>query len=157
MTKEEAAENTRFSKEIFEAICKRIADGESINKICSEKDMPAQANFYRWLQKDSALREIYAQARQDQAEKYLDEIIEIADNCTDDIMFLTSEDSSGEGASAKIKHSAINRARLQIDARKWAMSKLAPKKYGDKLALSGDDEAPPVGIAVHFVKSKQTE
>ena len=37
----------------------------------------------------------------------------------------------------------IEHRRLQVDARKWAAGKLAPKKYGDKLAVGGDEDAPP--------------
>ena len=59
-------------------------------------------------------------------------------------MFLTSEDASGESGRAVIKHSAIARAKVRIDTRRWAMSKMAPKKYGDKLQneLTGKDGGP---------------
>jgi hypothetical protein len=37
---------------------------------------------------------------------------------------------------------AVQKQRLQVDTRKWLLSKLAPKKYGDKLELSGDPDRP---------------
>ena len=37
---------------------------------------------------------------------------------------------------------AVALARLRIDTRKWMMSKLAPKKYGDKLDVEVDDKRP---------------
>lgn len=35
-----------------------------------------------------------------------------------------------------------NSRRVRVDARKWYLSKLAPKRYGDRLELAGDKEAP---------------
>lgn len=79
-------------------------------------------------------RQQYVRAREDQAELMLDEIIEIADDTSADT--ITKED--GDGNSYEVANTEwINRSRVRIDARKWAMSKLAPKKYGDKLELGG--------------------
>ena len=55
----------------------------------------------------------YTRARDKQADYFAEEIIEIAD-------------------SAEAESAAVAKAKLQIDARKWAASKIAPKKYGDK-------------------------
>ena len=40
--------------------------------------------------------------------------------------------------SAAVNNEAVQRSRLRVDARKWLMSKLMPKKYGEKLELGGD-------------------
>jgi hypothetical protein len=48
---------------------------------------------------------------------------------------------------------AIQKHKLQVDTRKWLLSKLAPKKYGEKLEVSGDEKSPlSMGITVNFVK-----
>jgi len=44
----------------------------------------------------------------------------------------------------KIDSGYVNYQRQRIDARKWTAMKLKPKKYGDKLALGGDADAPPI-------------
>ena len=75
--------------------------------------MPSKPAVLDWLNEDPSFATQYARAREDQADFYADEIIEIAD---------TEADSS--------------KARNRIDARKWKASKLQPKKYGDKLDLS---------------------
>ena len=107
-------------------ICERIAKGESMVSICASEGMPSQALVYRWLTVDSEFVERYARAREQQAEHYLDEIIAISDDVSlDEIM-------DGEG-NPRTNHEAIQRSRLKVDTRKWAMSKLAPKKYGDKI------------------------
>lgn len=148
-----------YTSVVGDDICKRIAEGESLRAICSEEGMPDQTTVYRWIKDNEAFRQQYARAREDQAEHYLDDIIQIADDCTDDVIFLTVDDDSGEGGRAVIKHSAIARARVQIDTRKWAMSKLAPKKYGDKVLNehSGLDGAPIQTAAIDLSKYTSDE
>ena len=127
-----------YTPELGRSICTRIAKGESVITITSEDGMPCEATIYNWLQKHPDFLEEYTRARESQAEHYLDEIIQIADDCTDDVEKIMTK----EGEDHRIKQSAIARARLQVDTRKWAMSKLAPKKYGDRMALAGDADAP---------------
>jgi hypothetical protein len=54
------------------------------------------------------------------------EIIEIADDSSGD--FIINE--RGERA---VDHENINRARLKVDARRWLLSKILPKRYGDRV------------------------
>lgn len=105
-------------------ICERIAKGESMVSICASEGMPSQALVYRWLTVDSEFVERYTRAREQQAEHYLDEIIAISDDVSLD------EIIDGEG-NTRTNNEAIQRSKLKVDTRKWAMSKLAPKKYGD--------------------------
>ncbi len=128
-----------YTPELGRSICTRIAKGESVITITSEEGMPCEATIYNWLQKHPEFLEEYTRARESQAEHYLDEIIHIADNCTDDVEQIVTQDGSTD---YRIKQSAIQRARLQVDTRKWAMSKLAPKKYGDRQIHAGDAEQP---------------
>jgi lambda repressor-like predicted transcriptional regulator len=104
-------------------ILERIAaKGESLRKICKTDGMPAASTVFLWLAEDEAFSEQYARAREVQADAMFDEILEIADQY----------DSLAE----KIDTDHINRAKLRIDTRKWAVSKMAPKKYGEKLDLT---------------------
>ena len=133
-----------YSEKVANAVCKALSDGESLRAYCRKDDTPCMTTVMKWLRDVPDFAQQYAHARELQAEAMLDEIIEIADNCTDDVQFLVADDESGEGAKASIKHSAIQRARVQIDARKWVMGKMAPKKYSDKLLTehSGLDGGP---------------
>lgn len=108
-----------FSKHVAEALCARIADGESLRQICSDPEMPGKRTVFSWLQDNTEFQHQYARARDQQAASYADDIVDIADTEPDP-----------------------QRARVRIDARKWHASKLAPKKYGDKLAIGGDEENP---------------
>jgi DNA-binding protein H-NS len=104
------------------SILERIAaKGESLRKICRVDGMPAASTVFLWLAEDETFSEQYARAREVQADAMFDEILEIADQY----------DSLAE----KIDTDHINRAKLRIDTRKWAVSKMAPKKYGEKVEL----------------------
>jgi hypothetical protein len=94
-------------------ICREIAEGSSLKAICARHDVPSRETIYQWLADDSAFSDKYVRAREDQADFYADEIIDIADTEPD-----------------------ANKARVRIDARKWKASKLQPKKYGDKVDLN---------------------
>jgi hypothetical protein len=133
-----------YTPEIAERICERLVCGkddkpESLRSICRDDDMPDLRTVMRWLTKHEEFRQQYALAREAQQEMHQEEIKEISDNCTDDVQLLLGTEESG---IAKIDHSAIARARLQIDTRKWLMSKMAPKKYGDKTVLANDPDNP---------------
>ena len=108
--------STIYSNALAEEICRRLADGLSLRRVCEADDMPSRDTVRRWLGRREPFRRMYAAAREQQAEHFVDEIIEIAD--TDD---------------------NATHARVRIDARKWAAVKLAPKKYGDKseIEMSG--------------------
>ena len=117
-----------FTSELADLICERIADGESLRKICNDDDMPNKATVFRWLALHKDFSDQYAKARESQADTLFDEVLAIADQY--------------DSAADTVNPDHINRARLRIDARKWMAGKLRPKKYGEKLELSGDAESP---------------
>lgn len=135
-----------YSQELADAVCELISTGESIRAICKAENMPAMSSIFKWLSIHPEFAEQYARAKEIQTEKIADELIEIADD--------ESGDVSGE---LKMPNSvAVQRARLKVDTRKWLLSKLQPKKYGDKLDmnLAGKDGGPiHASIAVTFVKT----
>ena len=119
-----------FSQELFDRICERIADGESLRTICSEADMPNKATVFRWMGSDETLSDQYARAREAQADAIFDEILDIADDARNDWMARDGEDDKG-GYGLNGEH--IQRSKVRIEARKWMAGKLKPKVYGDKI------------------------
>jgi hypothetical protein len=112
-----------FSQEVFDTICERIADGESLRAICASEGMPNHRDVTRWLSTRPEILPQYARAREAQADHEFDEIKAIAD-------LASPED--------------VQVARLRIDTRKWRAGKLRPKVYGDKVAIGGADDLPPI-------------
>jgi hypothetical protein len=138
-----------YSTRIAEIICLRIGDGESLRRICAESEMPSKTSVMRWLGANTEFRDQYARAREMQAEHWADEIIEIADDGTND--YVIKERGDGSKFEA-VDGEHINRSRLRVDTRKWLMARLAPKKYGDRVTteLVGDKDNP-----VHHVVEVQ--
>ncbi len=107
-----------FNEAVADAICERLADGESLRSICSDDEMPAKSTVFKWLGLIPAFADQYARARETQADSLADDIVDIADN----------------------KALEPNDKRVRIDARKWLAGKLRPKAYGDKVAVVGGDK-----------------
>ena len=131
------ARPTIFSEELADAICERLAAVESLIRICGGDDFPSDGTVYRWIATIPAFRDKYAQARSVQAERMADEILDIADDGRNDKW------TDSEGV-VRVDNDVIARSRLRVDARKWLMSKMLPKKYGDRVAqeISGPDGGP---------------
>lgn len=120
-----------YSPEIAERICERLIEGESLRKICLADDMPSAAAVCRWLGENEQFRDQYARARDAQADTLADEILDIADDGSNDFM---GEDEAYNG-------DAVQRSKLRVDARKWIAAKLKPKKYGDRLDVTSGGES----------------
>ena len=113
-----------YSDELARKICALLADGKSLLQICKASDMPNRATVFDWLMdpRYAEFKRMYEFARDVQADSLFDDLLTIADANDEE----------------------VNRSRLRIDTRKWAASKLKPKKYGDKVAVvgGGDDDEP---------------
>ena len=138
-----------YSPEIADIICERIADGVSLREICRTEDMPSKAAVFRWLAAHADFRDQYARAREAQADALADELLDIADDGDNDWMERKGED--GQSLGWRENGEAIQRSRLRVDTRKWIASKLKPKKYGDKLAVGGDEEGSPVKVVAEVL------
>jgi len=123
---------TEYSIELADSICERIADGESLKTICHSESMPCMSSIFNWLRKDKEFVEKYARAKEAQVEALAEELLDIADDATNDWM----DKRFGETEVRVIDNEAIQRSKLRVDTRKWLMSKLQPKKYGEKLDLN---------------------
>lgn len=151
-----AGRPTDYSQELVEAICERIADGESLRSICSDDDMPNKATVFRWLAAHEEFSDQYAHARSAQADSIFDEILDIADDGRND--WMERKDAEGENIGWQENGEALRRSVLRVDARKWMAGKLRPKKYGEKLNLEhtgkdGKDLVPVINVTVTGTES----
>ena len=121
------ARPSEFSQETADYICEQLIEGRSLRSICSDEGAPSASTVCRWLSSNEEFRKQYAHARELQADALFDETLDIADDKAVDAV-------------------EVQRARLRVDTRKWMASKLAPKRYGDKLDLThaGPDGGPLV-------------
>jgi hypothetical protein len=150
----------RYSQQVCDQICTLLTEGHSLRSICSLAGMPTVTSVMRWLGEDahSDFREQYARAREAQADRMAEDILAIADEqCT---MIKAdkhgSRDDDGDGNTEVVfDPTAVARNRLRVDARKWLASKMAPKKYGDKIEAvhtGPDGGAVQISSTVTFVR-----
>lgn len=117
-------------------VCAQIAQGKSLRSILDADDkLPTVRSFLDWMGADGELAIQYAHARQTQYELLADEIVAIADE-----NYTTDE----HGVKERLSSEAIQRNRLRVDTRKWMLSKMLPKVYGDKIQTehTGKDGGP---------------
>ncbi|MDE2458601.1 MAG: hypothetical protein KGL20_05130 [Rhodospirillales bacterium] len=112
-------------------VCDRLMGGESLRAICAEKSTPSRVTILKWLGDYPQFAAQYARAREIQADTLADEILVLADKSRTGKIVTDKADGTREVKTADM----VERTRLQIDARKWFASKLAPKKYGDRTAI----------------------
>jgi len=136
-----AGRPTKYTEELADEMCFRISNGESLRTICRDEHMPNIATVWRWRQDNKEFCKHYEKAREDQIECYATEMIEIADDSTND--FYEKQLKNGEVAVVG-NNEMVNRARLRVDARKWACERMNPRKYGPKqdVNLGGQEDNP---------------
>ena len=135
MTKEKVKENklgrpTKYTAKLSDNICAKLSEGQSLRTVCKSDDMPCKATIFSWLRTNESFLDQYTRAKQESADALTDEMLDIADDSTNDYMMKQGEDGS-EYEALNAEH--IQRSRLRIETRKWLSSKLKPKKYGDKI------------------------
>lgn len=114
-----------YTPEIVDRICYQIATTDKgLHAICKQEGMPSYQTVWRWINDPTKdFRDRYAQAKEEQMDFMAEQIMEIADDDSDDVIVT-------EKGSIPNKE-FIMRSRLRVDTRKWLMSKLARKKYGE--------------------------
>ena len=135
---EHAGQPTKLTETIAEKICSRLSLGESLLAICKDSTMPGVSTVYGWLVRpeNKQFLDMYTQARELQADTYMDECIDIADDTAKDTIILINKNGE-EYEKTNFEH--INRSRLRVDTRIKIAEKMAPRKYmpQSKLGLSG--------------------
>jgi hypothetical protein len=111
----------------FDLILERIEGGEALRKILPTIPISSET-FYRWIDSDELKSKRYARACELRADSIFEDILEIADDSSGDLKI------TNEGKEI-MDSEFVQRSRLRVDARKWIVSKLNPKKYGDRLEL----------------------
>lgn len=130
---------TLYTPRLAERICEAVATSElGLAAILKRKGMPGYSTVMQWLDRKPMFAEMYARAKEAQADLMAGRIVEIADSAG-------AED--------------VNVARLRVDARKWVAAKLKPRKYGERVAqeLSGPEGGPIVYSRVETPAEELTD
>jgi hypothetical protein len=108
------------------------------------------AHHIRWLSLKEEFRQMYARAKEDQVQILADEIIPIADTVQMGQIVTVKADGTTERKVSDM----IDRARLQIEARKWILAKLCPRKYGERIEVAPSSD-PLVELLAEFRKEHE--
>lgn len=132
---------SEYSDYTANMLCARLTNGESLRTICRDEDMPGVVTVFSWMRRYPEFEKLYTRALQHRVETHVEEIIEIADDGTNDFVEKVRDDGS---TYIVADHEHIQRSRLRVDTRKWIASKLKPRKYGEKITQehSGPDGKP---------------
>jgi len=129
----------------FKRVIKAIEGGKPLRQVLKEKDTPSPATFYKWIDKDQNMLKRYVRACELRADSIFEDLLSIADDGSND----TYTDSKGR---ERTDQEVIGRSRLRVDARKWMLAKMNPKKYGDKTTtvhgLDEDDNITELNITI---------
>ncbi len=106
---------TAYTQALAAEITDELANGRSLAQILSRPGMPSKQTVYSWLRTNREFLDYYVHAREEQADFFADQCVEIADATV-------GMDSAGVAA-----------ARVRIEARKWRASVMKPKVYGTKV------------------------
>lgn len=131
---------TTYTEEQADLICEQIATSTfSMRTICERLDIPV-GTVLAWLAREPTFQEKYAQAKEMQADILAEEILDIADDGSNDLMRVVKGDLEYEQENKEV----VNRSKLRVDARKWIASKLRPKRYGERISqeISGPNGQP---------------
>jgi transposase-like protein len=116
-----AGRPTDYTQEKADAICHMLSDGMSLRSVCRQDGMPEAKTVFNWMRRFPEFLQQYARAKDESADALVEQMMDIAD------------DEPPRLESGAIDNAAVQHQRLRVDVRKWAASKLKPKKYGDKL------------------------
>jgi hypothetical protein len=129
-----------YTQETADRICAQLAEGKSLRTICKADDLPSCQTVYAWLRTHAEFLAQYTRAKEDAADAFAEEMLDIADEASNDWMEVHDKDNAGY----RFNGEHVNRSRLRVDTRKWIASKLKPKKYGERVQaeLTGKDGGP---------------
>jgi hypothetical protein len=151
-----------FDPVLADAIIDLIASGFSLKRACDLPGMPDPMSVRKWVVRHGEFSLKYARALLSKAQVHADEILDIADDSRNDWECII--DQNGEKVYI-LRHDHVKRQQLRIETRKWYLSKVLPKQFGDATLLKLADAdgnklptAPPTlvirGIAPKVIKSE---
>lgn len=135
---------SKYDEKIANEICSIISNTTlGLAAICKAEHMPNRSTIYEWIAKHPEFSNNYARAKELQMELMAEEIIDIADENANDTLTINKNGRDIDVPNMEY----MRRSQIRIDARKWLMSKLMPKKFGDRLDLNhGGQTDNPVNV-----------
>lgn len=138
--KNDTGRPTTYSQKTADLICEKLSEWMSLRSVCDLDGMPAWSTVFKWIREHDEFSKQYTKAKEESADALVEEILDIADNSTNDWMEVNDPDNPWY----RFNWDHYQRSRMRVDVRKWIASKMKPKKYGDKLAIWWDWDMDPI-------------
>lgn len=127
---------TIYTQELADTICEFISQGMSMRSVCRQKQIPEMPTIWRWIRENEEFGKQYASACQNRTDAQNEMLIDMGDEAIE-----ASKKSKGGVGNA-----VVQAYKLKADNFRWVMSKMKPKKYGDRLDLTTLGEKLPAPI-----------
>jgi hypothetical protein len=114
-----------YSDEVAAAICARLADGESLKKICESEGMPARSSVHKWLATNPEFLTMYQVAWDEKADGLFDEMQE-----------LMNQDPPAD-LDPKQTMAWVQNKRVKLETLRWILARMAPKKFSERYEITG--------------------
>ena len=126
--------HTEYTPEIAKEFCSRLVDGTSVRTVCKDEEMPCTSTIFKWMAEQPEFSEQYAKAKMMAAEALAEEIFDIVDDEVSSPVMIDGVPLQIDGKIVMARDNVgVQHAKLRADVRKWYLSKIMPKKYGDKI------------------------
>ncbi len=136
---------SKRTPEVEAEILQRMSKGEPLAQICRDAHLPDMSTWREWCRADESLDIAHAQARDNGFDAIAADALEIADDDRRD--WEPIKDADGVVVGVKVDGEHVTRSKLRIETRLKLLAKWDPKRYGDKLAVGGAEDLPPIGHA----------
>ncbi len=127
---------TKFNQKLANDICSQLAEGISLRTVCLSDNMPDKSTVFDWLNKYKDFAYQYARAKEESSDAMAEEVLDLSDGSVE----------HAYKSDPKASSAVVQAVKLQVDTRKWLMSKMKPKKYGDKIDMTTNGKDLPTPI-----------
>lgn len=127
---------SKFTMELAEKICERMSKGEPLAQICRDDGMPAVRTINDWRAQDAEVSAMFGRARDEGYDAIAQQCLDIADQSEMD----TIATEHGDRPNTEW----ISRSKLRVETRLKLLAKWDPRRYGEKIAIGGADDLPPL-------------
>lgn len=127
---------TIYTQELADRICEEIALGKSIRTVCLAAEMPGLSSIFKWIRENKEFSQQYAQATSERSECQHEDLLELGDEAI----------SLAQSVNEKASGAVVQAVKLKADNMKWSMSKMKPKKYGDKIDMTTNGKDLPIPL-----------
>lgn len=130
------ARPNEYNQTVATEICSRLAEGISLRTVCLADDMPDKATVFRWIRENKEFHDQYASAKEESADAQNEMLLDLGDEAIE----------HAYRADPKASGAVVQAVKLKADNLKWVMSKMKPKKYGDKIDMTTNGKDLPIPI-----------